>query len=189
VPVPVKEMDRLWTVCRFIGSVARYYIIPTPSDFELTRAECGEVDITPELMSWMALQRPEDGKPWKDEKRLIVEYKYKGEGPYLVYFDKGDPFVFPPADVDLPKTLHHCIVSVEVERLDSDSKEDEEEPEDITARGTMLAGPNGRWDNRLMIETETETDRKLDIKLLCPDMKEGDSIIISLADGDEIRLP
>lgn len=185
-------MDKLLTLCRFIGSVASYYITPIPPDFEIIGAEAGGTDITPELLSWLALQRPENSKPWGDADRLVIQYKYKGNGPFLIYFEPEEEFVFPPEDASKAKPIEYCLVSAELERKD---KGEEEEPLDISERGNMFAGPSGRWDGRLqprdgLPTTTTEAKRKkeLDLKLLYPDIKEGDTVIISFANGDEIQL-
>lgn len=178
-------MDQLWTLCRFLGSVASYYITPTPPDFEITRAEANGTDVTPQLLSWMAMQRPDYNVPWEESDTLVVEYRYKGAGPFIIYFDKGEEFAFPPGDAALPKPLEYCLVSVEVER------EGKEESIDISERGFLFAGPSGRWDDRLPPRDGLPNDRTrklLDLKLLYPDIREGDLVIISFANGDEIQL-
>ena len=179
-------MDKLWTACRFLGSVASYYITPTPPDFEITHAETEGIDITPGLLVWLALQRPEDGKPWNASDRLVVQYRYKGSGPYLIYFEPGEEFVYPPVDAALQKPLEYCLVSVEVS-----GNGDGDEPLDISERGNMFAGPSGRWDGRLPPRaglTSVVKDKGLDLRLLHPNISEGTSVFISFANGDEIEL-
>jgi hypothetical protein len=174
-------MGKLWTYCRFLGSIASYYITPTPPDFELVKAECDDEDVTAKLITWIAYGSPPSTKPWPTKSRLVLQYKYKGAGPYLIYFDDGEDFVFPPRNVEETKPLEFCLVSVEV------NKKDEEEPLDITDRGQMFAGPDGKWDDRLK-RGEEERESSIDLKLLYPDIEEGDEIVISFANGDEIQI-
>lgn len=168
-------MDKLWRLCRFVGSVATYYISPTPPDFELTHAESFNIDITTKLMAWLVAPDASD-QPWPIDKRLLLEYKYKGKGPFLIYFEPGEQFRFPPA-VDAVTSLENCLVSVEVSYND---KEDDE-PLDITKRAEMLAGPDCRWHGR-PFET---IDKKL---FLFKEEEEGAVITFVFASGNEKQI-
>ena len=166
-------MDRVWTLCRFIGSVAYYYITPTPPDFELVYAERDGKDITPETIARLAYQHNQVPKE-KEESRLLLHYKYKGAGPFAIYFDKGEVFEFPPPRIEPSKPIEFCLVSVEVGE------------KDITETAGIFAGPDGRWDGRLPKREGKKS--QIDPKLLYPDLEQGESILISFANGDEIQL-
>ena len=169
-------MDSVWQLCRFLGSVASYYITPTPPDFELVRAEGDEKrDLTPQLITWLAVSlysETEMKKPWQDDERLLLYYRYRGAGPFAVYFDKGDAFVYPPA-VEEVKPVELCLVSAEVERAG--------EIIDLLEEATAFSGPDGRWNGRLK-------QGGFDVKMLYPDMKEGDKVVLSFADGGDLEL-
>lgn len=165
-------MDGLWTMCRFVGSVARYYMTPTPPDYQVVSAECDGSDVTPDVISWLAVSGyAHCEQTWPKDKRLVLTYRKKGNGPFVLYFDAGESLVFPPVTSDEAPSLSQCVVSVEVIRSGED------EPTDITDRGLMLAGPDGRWDGRL------ELPRRLDPRVLYPEAQDGDEIAIYFADG------
>ena len=172
-------MDRVWTFCRFLASVANYYITPTPPDFEVVYAECKGEDITSKLITWLAYSASYD-KPWDINDRLVMHYKYKGTGPYIIYYNKDDEFTFPPSNISSTKASETCLVSVEVIVASSPMAKDDSI--DITETGEMFAGPDCLWHGRLQQGT-------LDLKMLYPDIKIGDEIVISFADEEnEIRL-
>ena len=157
-------MDKFWTLCRFVGSVAVYYITPTPPDFELTQADCDNIDITPKVLAWLAMPLTE--KSWPPDKRLVLHYKYKGRGPFITYFDPEEPVVFPPPDIEAIKSVENCLVSAEITVG--------EDIIDITERAEMLAGPDGRWHGKTLDKAMLLEERPADsvVTLLFADGKE-----------------
>jgi hypothetical protein len=182
----------LWTLVRFIGSVAVYYVTPTPPDFVVVYAESHGDDITPDVLSWFAVCYVKDTtdttskRPWKD---LIIHYKYKGRGPYIVYYDTDDT-PFPPKSLvgkeDITKLVENCIISAELSSPSSSLTSTTTEPLDITERAEMFAGPDGLWDGRL--DREKPSWDRLDPLIFYPQIKKGDIATISFANGDEIQL-
>jgi hypothetical protein len=174
-------MDHLWTLCRFLGSVASYYITPIPPDFELVRAEGSgkkgadlseKRDLTPQMLVWLAYYPNGGERPWDDDERLLLYYKHKGAGPFIIYFDAGDTFSYPPV-VEEVKPVEFCIVSAELQRG--------EDVVDLTEEAATFSGPDGRWHGRLKQGT-------FDVRLLYSDIKEGETVVLSFADGGDVEL-
>ena len=165
-------MDKLWTVCRFLGSIAKYYVTPTPPDFEIVAVESDGEDITPGFITWLAFEWAAD-KTWEAGKRFLITYKHKGKGPYQIYFDEGEEITYPPVITEI-KPVDLCIISAEV------LIEDAEDALDITERAEMLAGPDGKFNGRNVVS--------LDPRLLYSEFKKGDVIVISYVNGDEIHI-
>jgi hypothetical protein len=181
-------MEKVWSLCRFLGSVAYYYVAPTPPEYEIIRAHrcpndgSDEEDITPKLLAWMAYASDDVPAPWGAD-RLLIEYKFKGDGPYAVYCDDKDQFVFPPENAGV-KPVELCVISADV------LYSDEEDEDDATDRAAMFAGPDGRWDGRLSLPGIDMKKSKFDPKLLLPphDRRGKADITISFANGDDIEL-
>ena len=193
-------MYRLWSLCRFFGSVAAYYVNPTPPDFQVEQAECDGQDATADLLARLAVLycQPDVSTVWSDSKRLLVRYKYRGAGPFVVYFDAKEKLEFPPlSKLDEPskdasgqplgivKGVDSCVVSAEIMRSVPDSEE-KTMAADVSSIADMLAGPDGKWHKRL--DVEAKSWGTLDPLVVYPSMLKGDALVLSFASGEEIEL-
>ena len=170
---------KLWSLCRFVGSVALYYVTPTPLDFELISATCEDEDITPDVISWLVSRT---GMCPGSDRRVLIEYRYKGRGPYLT-FDLIGGVVFPPENIGDNLDVDDCIVSAEV--LPHNPAVTVPREEDVLKRVVSLAGPDGKWAG--LIDRANGTLGTFPPELIYPEFTQGDSIVITFVNGDVIQ--
>jgi hypothetical protein len=171
-------MESLWMLFRYIKSMAVYYWLPEPVDNELISARLvsdkEDIDITPLVVGWLAAKSVGlDARPaWPLDKRLIIEYKHRGLGPYAIYYDPGEDVIWPPRISGI-KSVGDLIVLAE-----SDG--------DLTDLMNKWAGPDGKFGGRLR-----RTDQSwgsFDAHLILPDIQEGQSVLVCYANDEQVDL-
>ncbi len=149
--------------------------MPRPAEFELVRARLTthDEDVTPAIIGWLAFGSGQ----WEGvDDRTVIEYRYRGTGPFAIYFDPGETPIFPPLTVDGIKAVDDVVIMAE-------SNKDEI---DVTDAVNMFGGPDGKFGGRL--DDSGLSWGTFDPKLLHPSLEKGDSITISYANGKEVEL-
>lgn len=170
-------MENLRMLYRYVKAVATTYIMPEPPQDELVKA-ClvpGNNDVTHLVLGWLAAKSVGlDPKPsWALDKRLIIEYKHIGSGPYAVYYDPKEEVRFPPT-IEGIKSVDDVIVMAE--NINSEK--------DVTDNMNKFAGPDGKFGGR----KGADSWGTFDPLLIDPDLKKGEAINVSYANGNEITL-
>ena len=165
-------------IYRYVTTVAAVFLSPEPPPNELVCARLAPdgTDVTPLVIGWLATKSVgiEADPAWDLDKRLIIDYKHKGAGPFTIYFDPKEPVVFPPT-IDGIKAVDDVIVLAETPRGD-----------DVTDLMNKFAGPDGKFGGRII--RKDATWGTFDPKLIDPAIEKGDSVNITYANGDEIEL-
>lgn len=174
-------MEKLRMLYRYVTAVATTYLSPEPPQEELTCAKLmpGDQDVTAMVLGWLAAKSVGlDPKPaWSLDKRLILEYKHKGSGPYAYYFIPGEDIYFPPKIKEEVRTVDNVIVIAENTTSEKD----------VTDNLNKFAGPDYKFAGRLELKTATSWG-SFDPLLLDPELKRGESINIIYANGQEITI-
>lgn len=164
---------------RYVTAVATTYLSPEPPHVVLVKAVLspGEEDVTALVMGWLAGKSVGlDPKPvWSLDKRLILEYQYRGSGPYALYFDVGEEAVFPP-NIEGLKPVDDVIIVAENNTSEKD----------VTDIMNKFAGPDGKFGGRL--DRKSVSWGTFDPLLIDDELQKGESINISYANGEEITL-
>ncbi len=170
-------MDVVRLLYRYVTAVAVAYLAPDPLEDELVAAHLtpGDDDVMHLVVGWLAAKSAGlTPKPaWALDKRLVLEYKFKGNGPYAIYFEPGEEAVFPPPHAET-MGVDDVIVMAESPR------------EDVTDIVKKYAGPDGKFGGR--IDRKDASANKFDLRIFDPLLEKDEVVTISYADGSEISL-
>lgn len=137
--------DKVSIAFKFVGSIAAYYVSPTPQEFRLVEVVelPSKTPVTAQFIPWLAVS-PDHARRWGVD--VLMRYVYKGTNEHLMYFSKDEQIVFPPRGLVLPMDVGLCVL----EGMSNSGT-------DVTKVVNAFAGPDGRWHGRLTTTEETQT--------------------------------
>lgn len=116
-------------IYRYVSAVVSSIVARWQPEFVLETATCNGNDITNDVILFLAGSLTES--EYLTNELVIITYRYKGMGPFSMYFDRGTAITFPPPLTEAIVPLEDTIVVAEIDG------------EDFTEQLQSFSGPFG----------------------------------------------